>query len=169
MITSADSTRLNIAGQAAEWFVANREGTMDPVQRATFAAWLKSSPMHVEEYLGIALLARDLRAAADPEISLEALLAQARTSHEADVPRIGSNRVAQRQGSAPWRFAAAAAATLAAIAVAALWWRSDRVVTTHYTTRHGERITERLADNSTLQLDTDTSVTVSYSRKQRLV
>src|SRR5215469_11054598 len=103
MITSADSTRLNIAGQAAEWFVANREGTMDPVQRATFAAWLKSSPMHVEEYLGIARLASDLRAAADPEISLEALLAQARTSHE-DVPRIGAHRVAPRPRSAAWRF-----------------------------------------------------------------
>src|ERR1700756_5341589 len=137
MMTAVDSTRVSIAGQAAEWFVANREGTLDPVQRATFAAWLKSSPMHVEEYLGIALLVRDLRAAADPEVSVEALLARARTSHEADIPRIGSHRLAERPRSTAWRFAAAAAATLAAIALAALWWRSDSVVTTHYTPRHG--------------------------------
>jgi transmembrane sensor len=169
MTTATDSTRLSIAGEAAEWFVANREGALDPAQRATFAAWLKTSPVHVEEYLGMALLARDLRAAADPEVSVEALLAQARTSHEADIPRIGSHRVVQRPRSAPWRFAAAAAAALAVIALATLWWRSDSVMTTHYTSRHGERITERLADNSVLQLDTDTSVTVRFSRAQRLV
>lgn len=169
MMTAVDNTRLSIAGQAAEWFVANREGTLDPVQRATFAAWLKISPVHVEEYLGIALLVRDLQAAADPEVSVEALLARAHTSHEADIPRIGSHRLAERPRSGVWRFAAAAAVTFAAIALAALWWRSDGVTTTHYTSRHGERIIEHLADNSVLQLDTDTSVTVRYSRAQRLV
>jgi transmembrane sensor len=171
MITATDSARLSIAEEAAEWFVANREGSLDPVQRATFAAWLKTSPMHVEEYLGIALLARDLRAAADPEVSLEALLAQARSSHEADIRPLWSGRahLARRPKRAPWRFAAAAAAIVAAIAFAALWWGSDHVAMTQYTSRHGERITERLADNSVLQLDTDTSVTVRYSRAQRLV
>jgi transmembrane sensor len=42
-------------------------------------------------------------------------------------------------------------------------------MTTHYASRHGERITEHLADNSVLQLDTDTSVTVRFSRAERLV
>ena len=51
---------MSIAQEAAEWFIANREGTPDAVQRSTFAAWLKTSPQHVEEYLGIALLAQEV-------------------------------------------------------------------------------------------------------------
>jgi transmembrane sensor len=38
-----------------------------------------------------------------------------------------------------------------------------------YATRHGEQLTQRLADNSVLRLDTDTVVTVRYSRAQRQV
>jgi len=76
-MSARNSVRMSIAQEAAEWFIANREGTPDPVQRSTFAAWLKTSPLHVEEYLGIALLAQELRAAADPGLSPETLLAQA--------------------------------------------------------------------------------------------
>jgi transmembrane sensor len=162
---------MSIAQEAAEWFVANREGTPDSVQRSTFAAWLKTSPQHVEEYLGIALLAHELRAAADPELSLETLLAQARSAPEADVTPIGlaRGRTALPTRKATWRFAAAAAATLAVVAVAAVWWGSDRVSVMQYATRHGEQLTQRLADNSVLRLDTDTAVTVRYSHAQRLV
>jgi transmembrane sensor len=170
-MSARDSVRTSIAQQAAEWFVANRDGTPDAIQRSTFAAWLKTSPQHVEEYLGIALVARELRTAADPELSLEALLAQARTSEQADVIPIGiaRTRSAGPARKAAWRFAAAAAAMLAAAAVAVLWWRSDRVSTMRYATRHGEQLMQRLADNSVLRLDTDTAVTVRFSAGQRLV
>jgi transmembrane sensor len=167
-MSARDSVRTSIAQQAAEWFVANRDGTPDAIQRSTFAAWLKTSPQHVEEYLGIALVAQELRAAADPELSLEALLAQARTSEQAAVIPIGiaRARTAGPARKAAWRFVAAAAAMLA---VATLWWRSDRVSTMQYATRHGEQLTQRLADSSVLRLDTDTAVTVRFSSGQRLV
>jgi len=170
-MSARDSVRTSIAQQAAEWFVANRDGTPDAIQRSTFAAWLKTSPQHVEEYLGIALVAQELRAAADPELSLEALLAQARTSEQADVVPIGiaRARTAGPAREAAWRFVAAAAAMLAVVAVATLWWRSDRVSTMQYATRHGEQLTQRLADSSVLRLDTDTAVTVRFSSGQRLV
>jgi transmembrane sensor len=170
-MTARDSVRMSIADEAAEWFVANREGIPDPAQRSTFAAWLKTSPVHVEEYLGVTLLAQELRAAADPEVSLETLLAQARTAPEADVYRIGTgvDRAAERTRSPAWRFVAAAAATLAAVVVGSLFWPADRVSMTQYSTRRGEQITQRLADNSVLHLDTDSAVTVRYSRAQRLV
>jgi transmembrane sensor len=170
-MSARDSVRTSIAQQAAEWFVANRDGTPDAIQRSTFAAWLKTSPQHVEEYLGIALVARELRTAADPELSLEALLAQARTSEQAEVIPIGIARTgsAGPARKAAWRFAAAAAAMLAAAAVAVLWWRSDRVSTMRYATRHGEQLMQRLADNSVLRLDTDSAVTVRFSAGQRLV
>ena len=170
-MTARDKVRTSIAQEAAEWFVANRDGKPDDIQRSTFAAWLKTSPQHVEEYLGIALTAQELREAADPELSLEALLAEARTSEQADVIPIGiaRARTAGPARQAAWRFVAAAAAMLAAVAVATLWWRSDRVSTMQYVTRHGEQLTQRLADNSVLRLDTDTAVTVHFSGGQRLV
>jgi transmembrane sensor len=170
-MSARDSVRMSIAQEAAEWFIANREGTPDAVQRSTFAAWLKTSPQHVQEYLGIALLAQDLRAAADPELSLEALLARARSAPEADVTPIGLARVrsARPTHKATWRWVTAVAATLAAVAVTALWWLSNRVSLMQFATRHGEQLTQRLADNSVLRLDTDTAVTVRYSRAQRLV
>jgi transmembrane sensor len=169
-MSAGNSVRTSIAQEASEWFVANRDGTPDAIQRSTFAAWLKTSPQHVEEYLGIALMAQELRAAADPELSLEALLAQARTAEQADVIPIGiaRARTAGPARKAAWRFVAAAA-MLAAVAVAALWWRSERVSTMQYATRHGEQLMQRLADNSVLRLDTDTAVTVRFSRGQRLV
>jgi transmembrane sensor len=170
-MSSRDSVRTSIAHEAAEWFVANRDGTPDAIQRSTFAAWLKTSPQHVEEYLGIAKVAQELRAAADPELSLETLLAQARSADQPNVVPIGIARAdsAEPARKAAWRFVAAAAAMLAAVAVATLWWRSDRVSPMQYATRHGEQLMQRLADNSVLRLDTDTAVTVRFSRGQRLV
>ena len=50
-----------IAEQAGEWFVANQTGPLDQQGRTDFVAWLRTSPVHVEEYLGVALIARDLR------------------------------------------------------------------------------------------------------------
>jgi len=39
----------------------------------------------------------------------------------------------------------------------------------HFATRHGELETERLADDSVLNLNTDSAVTVRFSRKERVV
>ena len=82
--------------EAADWFLAHREG-LDLARREQFASWLRASPQHVEEYLGIALTARDLRrtltgAAGDP------------------VPAV-HGREQRRPAPAPrWRYAIAAAA-----------------------------------------------------------
>jgi ferric-dicitrate binding protein FerR (iron transport regulator) len=64
MSASSERVRELITEQAADWFVDNRAGVTDQ-ERAEFAAWLKASPAHVEEYLGVATVSRDLRAACD--------------------------------------------------------------------------------------------------------
>jgi transmembrane sensor len=172
-MSASDRVRTGITEEAAEWFVANRAGPADGVERATFVTWLKTSPVHVEEYLGVASIARELRLAAsdDPDLSLESLLARARSPQDSNVRPIGA--LARPSEARPalrrWRFAAAAA-TVAAAALATLWWYSgDRAVAVRYATRHGEQITQRLADNSVLHLDSDTAVTVRFSRTRRLV
>jgi transmembrane sensor len=170
-MSATDKVRASIAEEAAEWFVANRGGPTDSLQRATFGEWLKTSPLHVEEYLGVALVAQDLRQAANLGVSVEELVAEARMSHHANIRPIATDttRFVRRPAGTRWRFAAAAAAMLAAAALTVLWWNSDRASEVRYATRHGEQITRRLADNSVLRIDTDTAVTVRYSRKQRLV
>src|SRR5688500_4640329 len=42
--------------QAAQWYIALREA--GPRERAAFAAWLKESPRHIEEFLEITAVDR---------------------------------------------------------------------------------------------------------------
>ena len=58
-----DKVRAAIAEQAGEWFVMNEEGPLDARDSAALADWLKVSPVHVEEFLGVSAVARDLKEA----------------------------------------------------------------------------------------------------------
>jgi transmembrane sensor len=171
-----ERVRMSIAEQAAEWFVANREDRLDAVQRGMFAAWLKTSPVHVEEYLGVALVARDLRQpAAHPGMSVDELVAYARGDDTnvrpigTQVPGSSTRALSTRRRLPAFAGACAAAAVLAVVALAFVWWNRDQVTAIHYVTQHGEQATERLADNTVIRLNTDTAVTVRYDRRQRLV
>jgi transmembrane sensor len=181
MSANDPSVRELIGRQAADWFVANRGG-LSPAERDGFSSWLRASPVHVEEYLRIAAVARDLRqACARPETSVDALVARARSEKSAPSEplwqRIGS---ALGAGSARvWQTAAVATAAFAAVY---LGWHALRapvpvphmlapapVLALHFQTRHGEQQTHRLADNSILHLNTDSAVTVRYSKTERAV
>ena len=79
MTLSEEQIRSAVAQQAGEWFVANQAGGLSHQDRAAFVAWFKASPIHVEEYLGVALIASDLKVAADASHPpLEELIKQAR-------------------------------------------------------------------------------------------
>ena len=85
MISNEEQVRAAIAEQAADWLVANDEG-LDARESAALAAWLKASPVHVEEFLRVSVIARDLREArTDPEYSLETVLARARAEDDTPV------------------------------------------------------------------------------------
>ena len=168
-----EKVRELIACQAGEWVAAHQAGGLDAAERRAFYAWLMASPVHVEEYLEVALLSRRLPvAAADPELPLEAILDRVR--EETEVPaRIGNapytSRAAPRERS-QWRWLwAAVPAGLAAIVVMLFWLRGEQVTPERYATRHGELRSWRLGDNSTLRLNTDTSVTARYTHSQRLI
>jgi transmembrane sensor len=175
MNTRDEQVRATIAQQAGEWFVMHRAAALDEADRRAFAAWIQTSPVHVEEYLGVALVTRDLPAAADdPEISFESLLERARDASAANVVELGApqswasvRKVLPRIPNRA-RFAAAAA-ILVMIGSALLWWNSERVTPQRYATRHGEQLSWSLADNSVLRLDTDSAVTVHYDRSERRV
>lgn len=78
MAPTDEQIRLAIAEQAAEWFVAHRTSAPNEAERAAFAGWLKTSPVHVDEYLRMAAISRELRDAAQhPDVPLEAWVAEA--------------------------------------------------------------------------------------------
>src|SRR5579862_2219175 len=90
MTPDEEKVRELIACQAGEWVAAHQAGGLDAAERRAFHAWLMVSPVHVEEYLEVALLSRRLPvAAADPELPLEVILDRVREETEA-VTRIGN-------------------------------------------------------------------------------
>ena len=170
-----------IAQEAADWFVANRMGLAGR-ERSAFAAWLKASPVHVEEYLAISVIARDLPAAREgSEASLDALLNRVRLEQQAP-PRAALRRLFSDPSKLPsfkWKITAVTIAALSVVTLGmlALW---SPILVRHtsvpegaaglrFATRHGEQQVHRLADGSTVHLNTDTSLTIRYDKTERLV
>jgi len=180
---SASDERLRdlIAQQAADWFVANR-GEPSVREREDFADWLKASPVHVEEYLRLAAIARDLQEfGADSKGSVDSIVARAQAAEDETIrplwPRI---RETTRNKLIPrWRTAAVTIAAFTVVSIGLLaWWNfrpalrglaPDTVATLHFQTRHGEQQTRGLPDGSILHLNTDSAVAISYSKSERIV
>jgi transmembrane sensor len=181
MSASEERVRDLITQQAADWFVANR-AELSQQQRDAFSAWLRASPLHVEEYLGVAVTARDLKEACDlPDNSIDAVVARARADDTSLIRPIWP-RVLAPFGellSFDWQKAAVSVAALGAVGFGfvALWHFglsrgvsfADQLVTQQFSTLHGELQTIRLTDNSVLHLNTDSAVTVRYSHTERSV
>ncbi len=182
MSTIADNQRARTAGEAVDWFVANRADGGSPTEeeRRLFKGWLEDSPQHVEEYLAIARLAGDLTQAAQPDIPLEVLIARARASREehgaAEAvlpfarPAHGGQSPAGRRSWLP----AALAAGLCAVVACLGWWNFGRVADSgaqglRLATLPGEQLTHRMEDGSVLRLNTDTVALVTYSAGRREV
>jgi transmembrane sensor len=176
---SEEQVRAAVAQQAGTWFIANQSGSLEQAERAAFVAWLKASPIHVEEYLGVALIAHDLPAAMDePDLPLESLLEMARADDTNGVvslePPMRVRDLPSKQVSRPrtWSFATSTAAAVLVLAASALWWLHDGDLLglpKTYQTTHGEQIVVPLPDGSELHLNTDSSVTVRYTRSERVV
>lgn len=179
MNASEGRVRSLIAQEAADWFVANRAG-LTANERNGFAAWLRASPVHVEEYLALSVIARDLREACEaPQYSVDDLLARARQEEDTPVRPFWPRLVETLLTPSPRWQAVAVMAALAVVSLGllGLWTLrpmapvSAHGTTTalHFETRHGEQQTHRLADDSVLHLNTDTAVTVRYGSKERLI
>jgi transmembrane sensor len=181
MNSNDEKVRAAIADQAGEWFVANDEAALDARDAAALAAWLKASPIHIEEFLGVAAVARDLKGASThPEYSVEAILARARAEDGTAVQSLGPPAISLLGPQPPRRwltaaFGVAACAAVLMLGLAGIWnlrlflHPSAPITELHFETRHGEQMTRRLADDSVLHLDTDSAVTIRYSETERLV
>lgn len=182
MNSSEEKVRSAIAEQASEWFVAHTEGPLDAREAAALAAWFKESPTHVEEFLGVSAVARDLQLVrTDPQYSVEAILERARAEETDTVRPLWPRMMRTSRGLhfGGWLAATAAAAACTLVVVGLLLKMNrhgtgqslapDAVATLRLSTHHGEQLTQRLADNSILHLNTDSAVTVRYSSNERFV
>ena len=179
MSARAEQVRSLIAQDAADWFVASRVG-LTASERNDFATWLKTSPVHVEEYLALEVIGRDLRAACEvSQPSVAELLIRARHEDDTHHRRLWL-RLSEALLTPGPRLQAAAIATaaLGVVGLGLLLWNlrpiagipaPANVTALHFETRHGEQQTHRLADNSILHLNTDSAVTVRYGDHERLV
>jgi transmembrane sensor len=178
MSTSEQQIHSAITQLAADWFIAHRTRSLSDAERAEFLGWLKSSPVHIEEYLGIAALERILPdAIGTPAIALTDLVAMARDGRSASVvelvPARGFMAATTRSRVTPgaWR-SIAACALLCVVGITVLWIRRTLPPPDHpatYQTTHGAQGTWQLPDGSTLRLDSDSAVTVRFSSAARLV
>jgi transmembrane sensor len=182
MVSNEEQVRAAIAEQAGEWFVTNDEGPLNARDASALTGWLRTSPVHVEEFLGVAVIARDLRQlGTGDEFSVETLVAYARAEEDAAVRPIWPRVIApvRRRPSRRWLTAALAMAAMVALSVGlfALWNAGlmspvsspGGMSALHFQTRHGEQLSVRLADNSVLHLNTDSAVAVRYGKTERLV
>ena len=181
MTSTEEQMRTAIAEQAVDWFVEHDEGPLDAGECAALVAWYRASPINVEEFLGVAAIARDLReAGADSEHSVEALVARARADDDDRVQPLWPRAFAAVSDLRVRRWQTAAA-TIAALGLATLgvflWWNLRPIpqgspavaAALHFETRHGEQQTHRLPDGSVVHLNTDTAVTVRYGTTERQV
>jgi transmembrane sensor len=181
MSANEEQLRNLIAQQAADWFVANRE-ELSTREREDFTAWLKASPLHVEEYLGLAVMARDLREiGADSKSSVDSIVARAYAAEGEPIRPLwpSAPETPHDRFSAPWRTATITAAAFAVLSLGLLaWWNFElaprdlaptRIAALRFETGHGEQQTRRLADGSILHLNTDSAVTISYDKSERIV
>jgi transmembrane sensor len=177
MNASDPQIRSAITQVAADWYAAHRAGPLAETERAAFLAWLKASPVHIEEYLGVAAVERTLAAATDdPPMSMDALVEMARgdpTGVVVDIagPSVRYQPARVRPARHLWqRIAVTACVSVAAICVLWVVRGGDGFgAIKTYRTGHGEQRAWPLPDGSTLHVNTDTAVTVRFSSAERLV
>ena len=163
-----------IAEEAADWFMRLKDA--DARSHTAFAAWLKTSPEHVEEFLAVAAL-WDALPETSAQPSIEELVALAASEENvvtlssdgpAATPRSSVPQAPAGAGLRRWGIGLAAAATLAAAVIGgALTLRAPPVDPNLYTTAIGEQTSLPLPDGSLVTLNTQSTLRVDYSGEFR--
>ncbi len=167
-----------IREQAAEWFLARRQG-LDPGRMREFARWLATSPAHLAEYHAMERLGRDLPLAMGSAPAADELVEALRTPgrDEDTVIPIAAGRRARAgvlRHNPPWAMAAAFA--FVAVGMLILWPKlqdqvAPRARTLTVASGRGELGKQLQLDAHTvLRLDTLSAVDYSnYEEANRLV
>jgi transmembrane sensor len=179
MTKHAQGVRDLIAEEAARWFVDNREGLQTEQQRRAFTAWLRTSPIHVEEYLAFTAVARALPDACKTvEDTPDDLVRHARREDEVTVfpTMLRQERAHPPPRTNRWLpLAVAAALALASVTLLTLrpWQSAERPSANagalRLQTGHGELLSHEFADHTLIHLNGDTVVTIRFDEHHRQV
>lgn len=179
--------------EAAAWHLDMRD-EVDPGTRQRFLDWLRKSPQHVAEYLAMAQLHGDMRAAtlaeiatleelralADSEPSVLPFIRAAQSSQgaagtndpptPAPTPAHPLKRTPSRQPArTAWRIAMAASVTLA-VSIGLLGaWPVSNAHTTRYTAQSGDVRSVTLDDGTWIQLAPAAVVDVAFDEHMRRI
>ncbi len=161
---------LPVSEQAAAWFCELSDGPRSRRRQREFVRWLKASPQHIEAFLAIAMLERDL---AELPIELDHAVRLAGEAAGSVPLAVGGETAAapprRRRRGAGWLAAAVAAGCAAA---AALWLvpgpSGDPGPVVHRTD-YGEQRSLALGDGSIVTLNTLSEVAVRFGSDVRHV
>lgn len=158
----------SVTEQAAAWLVEFEAGPPPESERRAFVAWLKRSPVHVEEFLQMSALRRELGRSPALEASLDEVLAEARETvvplgerRMPPSPAVSKRRPRRKPGR---RAVAASVLVLIAGALASVATFYEPGV---YRTGVGEQRSIALADGSVITLNTQSEVRVDLGENRR--
>jgi len=157
-----------LAQRASEWHQIMEDPT--EAQRAEFVAWLKQSPLHVEEYLETTYTDQILKHI-DPQRhqDIERLLSQIAPKvaqlQSARIPSSAPGSVNKRRRRGLAAVGIAASVLMCAIALSVAYRLF--VAPPEYTTTIGEQRTVELADSSVITMNADSRVQVHLSETHR--
>ncbi|MGH8159788.1 MAG: FecR family protein [Rhodanobacter sp.] len=194
MPTSEKQLRQLMAEQAAAWYLANRDGELAPQQIHEFTYWLRSSPLHIAEYLAIARIAVDVADAARlDKTPLEQLLSQASTPDRVTPikhvsfagasdarsplehwPKMRTNRGAHGarlllRPTVRWAATTVVLLLISVLVLDGLRWFTQDTQGQRFATHHGEIRKLQLPDNTLVQLNSDSVMVVRFDGHQRHV
>lgn len=158
-----------LAQRASEWHEILENAT--DAQRAEFVAWLKQSPLHVQEYLETVYTDQVLKHVDDERLEdVDALIAQIAPSVvELDQEPLAPSRRPKREGT-HWKRWAVGLGVAAGLALCVLCLP---LVVKHfeakqeYATALGEQRTIQLADSSIVTLNADSRIELHVDRTHR--
>lgn len=170
--TSRSAARELIAQEAVQWICDLQASPAS--KQPELLAWLRRSPLHVEEFLVASAVWNELDAApASDRAAIDTLIEEARASSDANVVTLHpadtapSATSARKASSRRRRFAGLAAASAAILVGWFTWLNLDLPRT--YSTHLGEQRAIRLQDGSVLHLNTRSKVRVRYTEQARAV
>jgi transmembrane sensor len=166
-----------LAAEAAEWFVRINQRSVSSAVRQDFVEWMLRSAAHLEAYLAIAHVGgeiavlenlpsrEDLVAAAKADTDTENVI-ELRPIQRRDRQAVTCPRRVNRRGASG--FAVAASIIIASFIVGGVVWQFS-AHRTHLQTQIGEQRSVVLEEGSTVLINTNSDLSLSFSKGERLV
>lgn len=149
---------------AAEWFALYQSGTVDAATDLKWREWLAADPAHERAYEECEVTWELSRDAGGSQLVRDALLA-----FDQQLATRSRGVDGRRPPSRVWPWLAAAAA-LVTVSLLTFWlMHRGSAEVSDYVTAVGEQRTITLSDQSTVALNTDTQLQVTYSRSTRRI